>query len=135
MKQELLSLAKKRLTMFFGKFRNTRKKCPNSFISIVSTFLDQSCQVGPVQDEILWIGTLSRTITTLPCPYICHEHCAAQSAGLQGVDDLGRQVGVVCNGRRDIHPSVSHVRSSSSLLASSHALQHSTCVFPVWVLQ
>lgn len=75
------------------------------------------------------------TTTTLPCTYICHKHRVAQSTSLQSVDDLGWEVRVVCNRRRDTHPSVSHVLSPSSLLASSHSLQHSARMFPIWVLQ
>lgn len=99
----------------------------------VSTGLDKKYPES-AQSETLPKWPDSGTATLL-CPHICHKHRVAQSPGLQSVDDLGWEVGVVGDGGWDAHPPVSHVLSPSSLLASSHSLQHSTRVFPIWVLK
>ena len=67
------------------------------------------------------------------CPHIGHKHCGAQPPGLQPMDDLGWDVGVVGDGGWDIHPTRPHVLSTTSLL-TSHALQHTPGMFPIRVL-
>ncbi|TNN43147.1 hypothetical protein EYF80_046679 [Liparis tanakae] len=67
-------------------------------------------------------------------PHIGHEHGGAQPAGLQGVDDVRRDVGVVGDGGRDVHPGRAHVRPTAARLASADALQHAPSVLPVGVL-
>lgn len=51
------------------------------------------------------------------------------------MDDLRWDVGVVGNGGWDVHPARPHVLPTTSLLSSSHALQHTSSMFPIRVLR
>lgn len=68
------------------------------------------------------------------CSHIGHKHRGAQSPGLQCMDDVGREVGVVGDGRRDADPTRPHVLPATSLLTSSDALQHTPSVLTIGVL-
>lgn len=68
-------------------------------------------------------------------PHIGHKYCVAQAPSLQRMDDFGRDVGVVGNGWRNIHSTITHVLTTASLLPSSHPLQHTPSMFPIRILK
>lgn len=67
--------------------------------------------------------------------HIGHKYCVAQAPSLQRMDDFRRDVGVVGNGWRDVDSPITHVLATTSLLPSSHPLQHTSSMFSIGILK
>lgn len=71
----------------------------------------------------------------IPRSHIGHKYCVAQAPSLQRVDDFRRDVGVVGNGWRDAHSTITHVLAATPLLPSSHPLQHTSSMLSIRILK
>ena len=67
--------------------------------------------------------------------HISHKHRGAQSSCLKAIQDLMWDVGIVGDGRRDVHHSWTAFSTPSSREHSSTALQHPPSVLTIRVLK
>lgn len=123
----------------FTSARFTTPAMPNTSFNFFQPTLKSSCKTREM--TLLYLINMNNhhklclEIVSLLCPHIGYKHCVAQSSSLQCMDDIRWDVGVVGNGGWDVHPTRPHVLPTTSLLTSSHALEHTPSMFPIRVLK
>lgn len=112
--------------------RLTSPAMPNTSFNFFQPTLKSNCKK---QESTLFMMSFKGNFSFLRNPHIGHKYCVAQTARLQRVDDFRRDIGVVSNGRRDVHSTITHVLPPTALLPSSQPLQHTPSVFSIGILK